>query len=52
MNAPEAFNGTVLAIDEFHYVSADTESSRLCALLRDVMNGRDSLAALAAKPST
>ncbi|MGN7798137.1 DEAD/DEAH box helicase [Leifsonia sp. 22587] len=39
--APEAFNGTVLAIDEFHHVSADTESSRLGALLRDVMNGSD-----------
>lgn len=39
--APEAFNDTVLAIDEFHHVSADTESSRLGALLRDVMNGSD-----------
>lgn len=39
--APEAFNGTVLAIDEFHHVSADTESSRLGALLREVMNGSD-----------
>lgn len=39
--APDAFNGTVLAIDEFHHVSADTESSRLGALLRDVMNGSD-----------
>lgn len=39
--APEAFNGTVLAIDEFHHVSADTENSRLGALLRDVMNGSD-----------
>ena len=39
--APEAFNGTVLAIDEFHHVSADTEASRLGALLRDVMNGSD-----------
>jgi hypothetical protein len=36
--APESFNGTVLAIDEFHHVSADTETSRLGALLRDVMN--------------
>nr|WP_258775385.1 ATP-dependent helicase [Brevibacterium aurantiacum] len=35
------FDGTVLAIDEFHHVSADTESSRLGALLRDVMNGSD-----------
>ena len=39
--APEAFNGTVLAIDEFHHVSADIEDSRLGALLRDVMNGSD-----------
>lgn len=39
--APEAFSGTVLAIDEFHHVSADTETSRLGALLRDVMNGSD-----------
>jgi hypothetical protein len=39
--APESFNGTVLAIDEFHHVSADTESSRLGALLRDIMNGSD-----------
>ncbi len=39
--APDAFNGTVLAIDEFHHVSAVTESSRLGALLRDVMNGSD-----------
>lgn len=39
--APDAFNGTVLAIDEFHHVSADTENSRLGALLRDVMAGSD-----------
>ncbi len=39
--APEAFNGTVLAIDEFHHVSADTEGNRLGALLREVMNGSD-----------
>lgn len=39
--APDAFDGTVLAIDEFHHVSADTESSRLGALLRDVMAGSD-----------
>ena len=39
--APESFNGTVLAIDEFHHVSADTETSRLGALLRDVMKGSD-----------
>lgn len=39
--APDAFNGTVLAIDEFHHVSADTEANRLGALLREVMNGSD-----------
>lgn len=39
--APGAFNGTVLAIDEFHHVSADIEASRLGALLRDVMTGSD-----------
>ena len=39
--APESFNGTVLAIDEFHHVSADIEASRLGALLREVMNGSD-----------
>lgn len=38
---PDAFDGTVLAIDEFHHVSADIEASRLGALLRDVMNGSD-----------
>ena len=36
------FNGAVLAIDEFHHVSADTESSRLGALLAKVMEGSDS----------
>jgi hypothetical protein len=39
--APEEFNGTVLAIDEFHHVSADTEASRLGALLKEVMAGSD-----------
>lgn len=39
--APESFNGTVLAIDEFHHVSADLESSKLGSLLRDVMDGSD-----------
>jgi hypothetical protein len=38
---PDAFNGTVLAIDEFHHVSADVEGNRLGALLREVMNGSD-----------
>ncbi|MCD1287783.1 MULTISPECIES: DEAD/DEAH box helicase [unclassified Brevibacterium] len=39
--APDALNGAVLAIDEFHHVSADTENSRLGALLREVMTGSD-----------
>lgn len=39
--AAEAFDGTVLAIDEFHHVSADTEGNRLGALLRQVTNGSD-----------
>ncbi len=39
--APGAFNGTVLAIDEFHHVSADIEANRLGALLSDVMDGSD-----------
>lgn len=39
--SPDAFDGMVLAIDEFHHVSADTVTSRLGALLRDVMNGSD-----------
>lgn len=39
--SPDAFNGTVLAIDEFHHVSADLESSRLGALLRDIMHSSD-----------
>ncbi|WP_277099989.1 DEAD/DEAH box helicase [Corynebacterium riegelii] len=38
---PDAFNGTVLAIDEFHHVSADLDNSRLGYLLREVMNGSD-----------
>ncbi|MDJ0334898.1 ATP-dependent helicase [Salinibacterium sp. G-O1] len=38
---PAAFAGTVLAIDEFHHVSADTETNRLGALLREVMHGSD-----------
>ncbi|MGO1510429.1 MAG: DEAD/DEAH box helicase [Actinomycetales bacterium] len=36
-----AFNGTVLAIDEFHHVSADVSSSRLGELLRGVMANSD-----------
>lgn len=38
---PSAFNGTCIAIDEFHHVSADTESNRLGALLTQIMNGSD-----------
>lgn len=36
-----SFNDTVLAIDEFHHVSADTSSSRLGELLKGVMSGSD-----------
>ena len=36
-----AFDGSVLAIDEFHHVSADTASSRLGDLLKGVMSGSD-----------
>lgn len=39
--SPDAFNGTVLAIDEFHHVSSDVGSSRLGNLLREVMYGSD-----------
>lgn len=38
---PADFNGTVLAIDEFHHVSADLENNRLGTLLREVMSGSD-----------
>lgn len=38
---PEDFDGTVLAIDEFHHVSADLDSNRLGSLLRSVMAGSD-----------
>lgn len=31
--APDVFNGIVLAIDQFHHVSADVEASRIGALL-------------------
>lgn len=34
----ERFSNKVLAIDEFHHVSADKENSRLGSLLHDVMN--------------
>lgn len=37
----DAFDGTVLAIDEFHHVSADLDNSRLGHLLREIMNGSD-----------
>lgn len=36
-----AFDSTVLAIDEFHHVSADTSSNRLGDLLKGVMAGSD-----------
>lgn len=39
--SPSDFDGIVLAIDEFHHVSADTESSRLGSLLADVMAESD-----------
>lgn len=39
--SPDAFNGCVLAIDEFHHVSSDVGSSRLGSLLKDVMSGSD-----------
>ena len=39
--APSDFDGCVLAIDEFHHVSADTESSRLGALLSEVIKHSD-----------
>ncbi|APT84410.1 DEAD/DEAH box helicase [Corynebacterium aquilae] len=39
--APSDFDGCVLAIDEFHHVSADTDDNRLGALLAEVMRGSD-----------
>lgn len=36
-----AFNGTVLGIDEFHHVSADTSSNRLGDLLKGIMAESD-----------
>ena len=36
-----AFDGTVVAIDEFHHVSADTDSSRLGQVLHEIMAGSD-----------
>ncbi len=35
--APEKFNDTLVAIDEFHHVSADKESSRLGTVLHTIM---------------
>jgi hypothetical protein len=35
---PSDFDGTLIAIDEFHHVSADTDSSRLGALLASVIS--------------
>lgn len=37
----DLFNGAALAIDEFHHVSSDLESSRLGALLREIMAKTD-----------
>lgn len=39
--SPEDFNGCVLAIDEFHHVSADLDNNRLGGVLRDVMAKSD-----------
>ncbi|QNV39622.1 ATP-dependent helicase [Rothia amarae] len=39
--APEDFNGTVLAIDEFHHVSANLDANRLGKLLKDIMAKSD-----------
>ncbi|MCF4005593.1 ATP-dependent helicase [Corynebacterium uropygiale] len=39
--SPEDFNGCVLAIDEFHHVSADLDNNRLGNLLRTVMDKSD-----------
>ncbi|MGP5660664.1 DEAD/DEAH box helicase [Corynebacterium falsenii] len=39
--SPEDFNGCVLAIDEFHHVSADLDNNRLGTVLRDVMAKSD-----------
>lgn len=36
---PADFDGTLIAIDEFHHVSADTDSSRLGALLANIISG-------------
>ena len=38
---PEAFNGCLLAIDEFHHVSADQDNSRLGKLLHRIMTETD-----------
>ena len=38
---PSDFNGCVLAIDEFHHVSADVNNSRLGELVRSIMRGSD-----------
>ena len=39
--SPSDFDGCVLAIDEFHHVSADTDSSKLGALLSAVIKNSD-----------
>ena len=38
---PEDFNGTLVAIDEFHHVSADIEANRLGPLLGALMQGSE-----------
>lgn len=38
---PSYFDNTCIAIDEFHHVSADTESNRLGALIKRIMDGSD-----------
>lgn len=39
--SPEDFNGCVLAIDEFHHVSADVENNRMGKVLRTLMAKSD-----------
>lgn len=39
--APQDFDGMVLAIDEFHHVSANVEASRLGSLLHDLIEKSD-----------
>ncbi|CAB0719189.1 hypothetical protein FRC0154_00157 [Corynebacterium diphtheriae] len=41
MLSPQDFNGCVLAIDEFHHVSADLENNRLGTLIQKAMAESD-----------